>query len=67
MAETRKMIDCREQPSESNCSLTISGRPDEVLRAATEHAVSVHGHQDTPELREMITEGMKDETVHAHA
>jgi hypothetical protein len=48
------MADCRRFPSESNCSLTIIGEEDEVLRTAGEHAVSVHGHEDTPELREQI-------------
>jgi hypothetical protein len=51
----RKMADCRRFPSESNCSLTIIGEEDEVIRAAAEHAVSVHGHPDTPELRDQIT------------
>lgn len=55
----RMYVDCRQQPSESNCSLAIAGEPDEVVRAAAEHAVSVHGHEDTPELREEIRSGMK--------
>jgi predicted small metal-binding protein len=50
----RKMADCRRWPSESNCSLTIIGEEDEVIRAAAEHAASVHGHEDTPELREQV-------------
>ena len=50
----RKMADCRRWPSESNCSLTIIGEEDEVVQAAAEHAASVHGHEDTPELREQI-------------
>ena len=57
----RKMADCRRWPSESNCSLTIIGEEDEVVRAAAEHAASVHGHEDTPELREMIAEGLQEE------
>jgi hypothetical protein len=57
----RYMVDCRKQPSDSNCSLTITGERDEVIRAATEHAVSVHAHEDTPELREMIANGMERE------
>jgi hypothetical protein len=48
------MADCRRFPSESNCSLTIIGDEEEVARAAAEHAVSVHGHEDTPELREQV-------------
>lgn len=50
----RKMADCRRFPSEMNCSLTIIGEEEEVVRAAAEHAVSVHGHEDTPELREQV-------------
>jgi predicted small metal-binding protein len=50
----RMMADCRRWPSESNCSLVIIGEEDEVLRAATEHAASVHGHEDTPEMREQV-------------
>ena len=57
----RKVADCREMPSESGCSLTISGEEDEVVRAASEHAVSVHGHEDTPELREQVRGMLKDE------
>ena len=52
----RKMADCRRWPSESNCSLVIIGDEEEVVRAAAEHAASVHGHDDTPDLREQIRE-----------
>ena len=58
---SRKVADCREFPSESGCSLTISGEEEEVVRAASEHAVSVHGHEDTPELREQVRGMLKDE------
>jgi hypothetical protein len=51
----RMMADCRRWPSESNCSLVIIGEQDEVARAAAEHAVSVHGHEDTAELRKQVT------------
>jgi predicted small metal-binding protein len=57
----RKVADCREFPSEKDCSLTISGTEDEVLAAAVEHAVSAHGHADTPELREQVRTMLKDE------
>jgi hypothetical protein len=50
----RMMADCRRFPSDSQCSLTIIGEEDEVVRAAAEHSASVHGHEDTPELREQI-------------
>ena len=35
---TRKVIDCRDFPSETNCTLMISGREFEVLQASAEHA-----------------------------
>ena len=57
----RKVIDCRLFPSEKNCTLAISGTEDEVLEAAVQHAVSVHGHENTPELREQIRLMVKDE------
>ena len=52
----RVMADCRRFPSEVNCSLTIIGEEEEVVRAAVEHAVSVHGHEDTPEMRDQVRE-----------
>jgi predicted small metal-binding protein len=58
----RKVADCREFPSESGCTLTIAGEEEEVVRAASEHAISVHGHQDTPGLRDQIRTMLKDET-----
>ncbi len=57
----RKVIDCRLFPSEKNCTLAISGTEDEVLEAAVQHAVSVHSHQNSPELREQIRSMLKDE------
>lgn len=62
---TRKVADCRNSPSVMNCTLTISGEEEEVVRAATDHAVSVHGHEDTPELRDQIRASLQDETVSA--
>lgn len=59
-AVARKMVDCRKVPSEINCTLTIAGAEDELLDAAVIHAVTVHGHEDTPELRQMITSSMED-------
>ena len=50
----RKMADCRRFESDSNCSLTIIGEEDEVIEAAAQHAATVHGHQDTPEMRSQL-------------
>jgi hypothetical protein len=55
----RKMIDCRKVPNEIGCTLTIAGTEEEVLDAAAAHAVAKHGHQDTPELREMLRAGLE--------
>ena len=57
----RKIIDCRNFPSEKNCTLAISGTEEEVLEAAVHHAATVHGHPNTPELREQIRSMLKDE------
>jgi hypothetical protein len=57
----RKLADCRRWPSEMNCSLTIIGEEEEVIRAAAEHAASVHGHEDTPEMRQQIREFLEPE------
>ncbi len=57
----RKFVDCREQPSESGCTVAISADSDEeVVDAAVQHAVAVHQHEDTPELREQIRAGVKE-------
>jgi predicted small metal-binding protein len=61
MAAQRKSIDCRDYPSEKNCSLKISGAEQEVLDAAVQHAVSAHGHENSPELRDQITSMLKNE------
>jgi predicted small metal-binding protein len=57
----RMMADCRRWPSDINCSLTIIGEEDEVLEAAVQHAVSAHGHEDTPELRQQTREFLEPE------
>ena len=58
----RKSVDCRDYPSEKNCSLEISGPEEEVLEAAVQHAVSAHGHENSPELRDQIRSMLKDES-----
>lgn len=60
---SRKFIDCREMPSEMKCSVAISADTDsELLEAAVQHAVTVHGHKDSAELRKMIKAAFKDGT-----
>jgi len=61
----RRVADCRRFPSDKDCSLTISGTENEVLDAATQHAVATHGHEDSPELREQIRGLLEDEPARA--
>jgi peroxiredoxin Q/BCP len=56
------IINPKGDPSEKNCSLKISGTEEEVLDAAVQHAVSAHGHEETPELREQIKSMLEDES-----
>jgi hypothetical protein len=57
----RKYVDCREMPSENNCDLAMAGSEEHIVEAAAVHAVSAHGHEDTPELREQVRSMLKDE------
>lgn len=63
MEEKRKVADCRRLPSERNCDVYMSGSEEHVLDAAVDHAVSSHGHENTPELREKIKATLTDETI----
>jgi len=57
----RKHIDCREFPSEMNCTLAlVADSEKELLEAAAQHAVAVHGHKDTPEFRKELRKLFKD-------
>ena len=59
----RKVIDCREYPSDMNCSVALSAdSPDELLEIAAAHAVAAHGHKDSPELRAVLRGMFKDVT-----
>lgn len=58
---TRKVSDCRQFPSEKNCSLMIAGTEEEVLKVAVRHAVEEHGHKNSPKLREQVRTTLRDE------
>lgn len=62
----RKIADCRDFPSDSKCSLTIAGEEEEVVRAAAMHAADVHGHKDTPELRDQLRKMLKEDRETRH-
>ncbi|HJW56313.1 MAG TPA: DUF1059 domain-containing protein [Burkholderiaceae bacterium] len=60
---TRKYIDCREFPGDSNCTVAICADSEqELLDVAVQHAVAVHQHEDTPELRQQIRQLFKEGT-----
>ena len=48
------VANCGKFPSEKNCKLVIMAPVDQrkdLVEAASSHAVKVHGHNDTPQLR----------------
>lgn len=61
----RKKIDCRSFPNENGCTLVISGKENEVLKAAVRHAVEEHGHKDTPDLRKHLRKLLEAEDASA--
>ena len=62
MASNRRVsADCRLFPSEKNCSLYIAGTEDEVFEVALHHAITSHGHKDTPEFRKQLRTFFKEE------
>ncbi|MEO7401561.1 MAG: DUF1059 domain-containing protein [Polaromonas sp.] len=60
---SRQYIDCREYPSTMNCSVALSADSEkELLDAAVQHAVAVHGHTDSPDLRQQLASMFKPGT-----
>ena len=60
----RMFIDCRKFPSEKNCTVSIAADTrQELMEAAVQHAVAVHGHTDGPQLREMIGQAIQQESA----
>jgi len=58
---TRYCVDCREHPSDVKCSLALSADTKEELQeAVVQHAIKVHGFQDTREVRGQIINLMKE-------
>lgn len=63
---TRKIIDCRAVPNDVGCTLAITGEPGELITAAAQHAVTGHGHADTPKLRDHLRGMLADEPTVSH-
>ncbi len=57
----RKFIDCREFPSEMKCTIAIAAdSTDELVNAAVQHAITVHGEHDTPAFRQEIRKAIHE-------
>ena len=57
----RKFIDCRDYPSDIKCSLTLTAdTEEELLDAALQHGIAVHGYKNTPDLRDELRKGLKE-------
>ncbi len=60
------VIDCGKYPSEKNCQLKMSvpeSHLEELIEASASHAVSAHGHEDSPELRSLLRQGVQFESA----
>ena len=60
---TRYYMDCRDLPSGNSCDVRTSGSEEHLIEAAAVHAVTAHGHPDTPQLREDLRKMMKEEAA----
>lgn len=59
----RMFVDCREMPSEKNCTVAIAADTEqELLDAVVQHAVAVHGAKDTPQFRAEVKKGIHQGT-----
>jgi predicted small metal-binding protein len=57
---TRRYIDCRDYPSITHCTVTIAAdSEDELLDVAVQHAMKVHGHDDSPQFRDELRKSIK--------
>ena len=58
----RMYIDFRDPPSEMKCTVAIpADSKKELIDAAVQHAVAVHSHTDSPQLREQIAALIKSQ------
>ncbi len=60
--ERRVTADCRQVPG-SQCTVTISGKENEVMDIAVQHAVAKHGYKDNPQTRNQIKGALKEEAL----
>ena len=60
---SRYYIDCRDYPSDINCSVALSAdSKEELLEAVVEHGTKIHGYENSAEFREQIVREFKEGT-----
>ncbi len=58
----RKVLDCRDFPGHTDCTVMIIGEERVILPLMTYHAIRDHGDdKDSPELQEALKRMLKDE------
>ncbi len=58
----RKVLDCRDFPGHTDCTLSIIGEERVIVPLMTYHAIHDHGDdKDSPELQEALKRMLKDE------
>lgn len=61
---SRYYIGCREYPSDTHCTVALSADTrEELLEAAMQHAVQVHGFEDTPAVRAELESALKETSL----
>ena len=56
------VANCGDLPSERGCKLVImapSDQREDLLSASVQHAIDVHSHEDTPQLRTDVDSMLK--------
>ena len=58
----RKVLDCRDFPGHTDCTVTIYGEERIILPLMTYHVIHQHGDdKDSPELQRTLRAVLKDE------
>ncbi len=54
-------VACSDYIDEGDCTVTIGAETlEETIEAAVEHAYATHGEEDTPALREVIRDNIRE-------
>ena len=61
----RKVLDCRDFPGQTDCTVTIIGEEKVILPIMTYHVIRDHGDEkDSPELQQALRAMLKKEVNH---